>query len=505
MTGEGSTGKTVLWFLGIVVAVFLLRSLYTVEPEMHDARKKWLVATELAENNDLSVLVSWDHHSSRWGVIFPAALAIKLNGQNLISYQALVLGLFALVFATLMMSIRQDIRTSLLFSFGVFLFYEPMFFRASTQMQPFVFGTFYILMSLLFLCRYLKTASMMVLGLSALFAFFAYGAKELYLFYVPGLMLILLWKSGFRACVYYSLWLLGFLLVETLVFNYLNDDLVFGRVEFLASGKHVAKMTGDIAFASSSKDLAAYYFSLPLPQRLVEFLFGKWLRMPLFDQVLVVVTSVYMLYLVFKRKLGELSNFSIGIIFLTISYSIFVSVVPLSIKPLIPLQPLWEKYLTPVVPFFVYIAFLMINHIVASLKPGATRNSVILINLFFGIVLVFSLAFRAPVSYVYKGQAYPAKDALFWKDKDLNRALESGMAVCSRRFWDLELTQVLLQLYMDEDGISKRTVRRKYDNIPLLHLKKTAFKDITAFIPFGDYESRISWEQCVEIRNQPKS
>jgi hypothetical protein len=96
-------------------------------------------------------------------------------------------------------------------------------------------------------------------------------------------------------------------------------------------------------------------------------------------------------------------------------------------------------------------------------------------------------------------------DALFWKYKNLNRALELGMAVCSRRSRHLDLTQVLLQLYMDEDGISKRTVRRKYDNVPLLHLKKTAFEDITAFIPFGDYESQISWEQCVEIRNQPKS
>ena len=108
--------RNTLFFLGIALIIFFLRTIYTTEPEMHDVRKKWVVAGEIANTNDFSHIVSHDHHSSRWGVILPTALAIKLNGKNLITYLCLLLAIYGFIFASLIKfanSVKSPIFTSL--------------------------------------------------------------------------------------------------------------------------------------------------------------------------------------------------------------------------------------------------------------------------------------------------------------------------------------------------------------------------------------------------------
>ncbi len=496
----GSFRNTAIVFILIAISVLFVRSFYTVEPEMHDARKKWIVASELAETNDPALIVSWDHHSSRWGVVIPAYLAVKVGGQNLITYLGLVLSLFAVTFSTLIICGKRDAGPGLLYAFGVLLFFEPMFFRASTQLQPFMFGVFYLTVSLWLLCRYLSTANVVLLALSALFAFFAYGAKELYLFFIPGLLLLLFLRSGFKACFYYCVWLFAFLFVEILIFNSLVDGLTYGRIEFLRSGKHVSKMTGGTNVASSSRFLIEYYNSLPYPQKGFEFLFGRWHRLPLFNQILVFLSTIYVVLLVLKGKITRMGDFSLGIIFLTYSYSILLSVTPLSISPLIPLQPLWEKYLTPVMPFFMYIGFLMCWQIVTVQKMFPRGKAVWCINGLALVFVVYALVLDSPWTYKYKQQDYPVKQAMLWQYEKLNHALEDGSGICAGATLNLINAKVLLKLYMNEDGILERLVLEKDRNngLRVLHLNNFPYEEIENFIPYNDYNKRISKQACID-------
>ena len=497
---DDSFRKTAVIFCLIAISVLFLRSFYTVDPEMHDARKKWIVASELAETNNPQLIVSWDHHSSRWGVVIPAYLAIKAGGQNLITYLGLVLSLFAITFSLLVISAKKDIDSGLLFALSVLLFFEPMFFRASSQLQPFMFGVFYLTVSLWLLCKYLSTTNFVFLSLSAMFAFFAYGAKELYLFFVPGLLLLLFLRSGFKASVYYCVWLFVFLCIETIIFNSLVADLAYGRIEFLRSGKHVSKMTGGTNVASSSRFLIEYYNSLPYPQKAFEFLFGRWYRLPFINQLLVLVSTVYVAFLVIKGKITNMGNFSLGIIFLTYSYSILLSITPLSVSPLIPLQPLWEKYLTPVMPYFMYIAVLMCWQVISVQRFFSPKKLVMVIN---GVALVFAIyavSFGSPWTYKYKQQDYPVKDSMIWQYEKLNKALESGAGICAGVSLNLINAKVLLKLYMNEGEILKRLVLEKDSDTGLrvLHLKRFPYQEIQTFIPYTDYTSRMSKQTCID-------
>ena len=227
----------------LVFAVFLIRSLFTNMPEIADAVKKWDIAVGIASTHDLGLLLARDHHSARWGIVLPVALLVKVLGANLTAYYSICLAQYAIIFGILYTFARRDIAPGLLLPLAVLLFFEPMFFRATTQIQPFIFGVFYIVVALFLLQKHLETRGMLPLLFAALFCFFAYGAKETYLFFVVGVGILVLWRGSLLSTAIFCATLLGLLLIETIVFNTLSGDLTFGRIEFLAGGKHQIGMT----------------------------------------------------------------------------------------------------------------------------------------------------------------------------------------------------------------------------------------------------------------------
>ena len=160
-----------------------------------------------------------------------------------------------MLFSILLLYGRNDLEPGLVLPFAVLLFYEPMFFRASSQIQPFVFGVLYLSLALWAISRYISSKWFGYLVLSSFFAFCAYGTKETYLFFFPGLFLLLLIRTDLKVCIQYGFLLLLFLAVETLVFNYLSGQLVLGRIEYLTSGKHLSKMTQETQLLYQEFDL----------------------------------------------------------------------------------------------------------------------------------------------------------------------------------------------------------------------------------------------------------
>ena len=189
----GFTGRQFLLVLLVFFIIILARSVYTAMPEMADAGKKWIIAVNLATSHDFSVLLDRDHHSSRWGIIFPVAASVKIFGNTIAAYYIPCLVLYGFLFATLLGYGRYDIDRNLLFPFAVLLFFEPMFFRATSQIQPFIFGASYIMISLLLISQYVEKQKVVFLVCAAVFAFAAYGCKESYLFFVVGTGILVLW------------------------------------------------------------------------------------------------------------------------------------------------------------------------------------------------------------------------------------------------------------------------------------------------------------------------
>ena len=485
-------------FLGLVLFTFLARSIYTTLPEMHDSKKKWRVASMIVESGDPTLLLSSDHHSSRWGVMIPTIMALKINGKNLISYYSLTLLFYAVLFSILVLYGRNDLEPGLVLPFAVLLFYEPMFFRASSQIQPFVFGVLYLSLALWAISRYISSKWFGYLVLSSFFAFCAYGTKETYLFFFPGLFLLLLIRTDLKVCIQYGFLLLLFLAVETLVFNYLSGQLVLGRIEYLTSGKHLSKMTQETQLLYQEFDLKQWNLS-PLSDKVSELLLRRWKLLPGSSLVLVIVSWGFFIYIAVKGKLHEIGSFSLGIILMLVSYSVFISIVPSSIDPLTPLQPLKEKYLTPIMPYAVFVFALSISYGISLVRAGTRKSIVRGLNLFALVFLVYSVVFESPLTYTFKSQVYPEKSAMLWKYNDLNNALLSGHGVCEQKSMMLVKIRNLIRNYMNENNIVDELTVSKLGNTRVLHLEEFNVDDLTGYIPHRNLDQVVTKEACMKM------
>ena len=467
-----------LVFIGIVILVFLARSVYTTLPEMHDARKKWDVANEFVQSGDPNLLLKSEHHSSRWGVMIPTVIALKINGNNLITYYSLCLLMYAVFFSMMLQFARRDIPFELLGVFAVLLFYEPMFFRASVQLQPFVFGMFYLALALWALVRFLDSARPSMLILSALMSFFAYGTKETYLLFVVGLCLLLLWKSGIRHTIYYCLVLLALFALETLIFNTLSGYLTFGRIEFLSESKHMDKMPG--------REMDG----------VVDYLTRRWILLPPFDKVVSVIAAGTVVYLVATRNLGKLHPATIGIVLMAVSYSLLVTLFPLSIDPLVPIQPLKVKYLTPLMPLVVFVVVLGVSFAV-NRAPRPMRKSLVLsLNLMALVFLAWSVIFESPFKYQFRHKQYPAKDALLWKYDELKESLRAGYGVCARKAIPVIKVQNMIRNYMNQDGIIEEIELSRTGQYKILRLRNLDPAKLPGYFHHSDLEHPIKLEDC---------
>jgi hypothetical protein len=495
---DSNNASSIAIFLGIVLLVFLARSVYTTLPEMHDSKKKWRTASLILETNDPTLVLSSDHHSSRWGVIIPTIIALKINGKNLATYYSLTLLFYAVLFAIFILYARKDLELGLLLPFAVLLFYEPMFFRASSQIQPFVFGVLYLTLALWAISRYISSKWFGYLIISSFFAFCAYGTKETYLFFFPGLFLLLLVRINLKACFQYGFLLFMFLILETVVFNYLSGQLILGRIEFLTSGKHLSKMTEETQLLYQEFDLKQWNM-LPVSEKVSELLLRRWKLLPGSSLVLVIVSWGFTIYLVVKGKLDEISNFSLGIILMLVSYSLFISIIPSSIDPLTPLQPLKEKYLTPLMPFAVFVFALSISYGISLTRTRTRKSIVVGLNLFAMLFLVYSIVFESPLTYTFKSRVYPEKSAMLWKHNNLNNAFLSGYGVCEQKSMMLVKIRNMVRNYMNEDDIVDKLTVSKLGNTRVLHHEKFSVDELTGFIPHRHLDQVVTRESCMKM------
>ena len=485
---ERSHPRALLPVLALVcfVTVFFARSVYTVAPELGgDALRKWQSAKVLVDERDLGELVEDRHHSARWGVNFPLVGIIGLNGYNLTSYIVLPLLLYAGIYTMLMMfAWRKPFSGAALAAAAVLLFYEPMFFRASSQPQPFVFGIFFLIASLWAMSAYLSNRNTWLLLLSALLAFLAYGAKETYVFFYPGLFLLLFFRGSFRACIVYAAALLVLLALETLMFNLASGDLTLGRIEYLAHGHHLKAMYKKEMFGSYT---------------ILDFVGRRWITITTFNQVISAISIGYFLYLLGARRLGRVDNLSLGIFLLALSYCFVLTFIPLKLKPLLAIQPLHQKYMTTVMPFFAYCVAYCLDDLLKLLDTGRRKIASVVVVAMLALFVSYSVVRESPLRYDFIAE-YPSKKNFFWKQDEyltrLNQDLDAGYGICIKRWRVWKTFSSWMQFYMDWYEPGRQVEVTKVDRQRVVHLDRYKVTELKGFIVDEELDRMFAMPRC---------
>ncbi len=477
--------QSVTLFFVIVIAIFFARSVYTSHPELGgDAKRKWITSVLLSENNDPGVLLDDWHHSARWGVVGPVALVNELKGASLFNYYFTPLIFYAFLFAMIMVFAYQSIPISLIGIFAVLLFYEPMFFRASSQLQPYVFGLTYVVSALWLTNKYLSSDKIGFLVLAAVFAFLAYGAKETYIFFYPGVFLFLWIRKGFVVTMTFGFMLLFLLAGETLFFNAISGELNFGRIQYLSEGKHVDEMQEKYTNISYYKLIAT-----------------RWQKIPDFNQSISVVSGIYALFLIATGRFFKLNNYVLAIYFVTISYSLSLTFVPLSIDPLMPVQPLFGRYLTPIMPLMVFCFIFSVCDSFRFLSDRAGFNVKLILNTVGIIFLAFCIIKESPFTMKERTNMYPNKQSFMWRYDDLVEMFESGHGICYRNLFTKShttkfFTQLLYPPIADNNIEISRLSHQNGNKYSIIHSKNYKADQLNGYIRAIDLSPVESIDGC---------
>lgn len=181
--------------LGTAVFYWRLAALEPIEIG-GDALKVWEFARQLVHGGGLPE--QFNHHIARFGIVGPVVLAQLIFGSDAWVYYVAPLGASVLLHVFVYGIARKlsgrfggILAVLLLLGFGEMV-------RPSSQLLPELFGPAYVCGAYLAALYAIESSSRwrsVWLGLTAVFLFAAYGSKISYLYYAPGLAL-LVWLGG---------------------------------------------------------------------------------------------------------------------------------------------------------------------------------------------------------------------------------------------------------------------------------------------------------------------
>jgi hypothetical protein len=280
-----------------------------------------------------------DHHTVRWSLNTPALIVQWLLGNNASIYY-ITPAFFGAVAALFVFLITRLIAGTTTAVFAAFLFsVAPPVAKAGSQFLPAIFTCAYVLGSAYFVLRFTESSPRQNrwLVLSALFLFFAYGTKVPNLFFLPGIVIFLWWRSRpfLQPTILFFAILLGLYILETIGLALFTGNFVWsGRLHYL--GFHMDRMMGETH---------VYHLS---------DIWQRWLMLPAYWQWLLVSACVAGAIGWFKRESGR--NYAMMLIFaMLLSFSLLTTFAIVDFEPLRFVQPLRIRYLTVTIPLAVIV------------------------------------------------------------------------------------------------------------------------------------------------------
>jgi hypothetical protein len=280
-----------------------------------------------------------DHHTVRWSLNTPTLLVQWLFGSKAAVYY-IAPACFGALAALFVFLITRFIAGTTTAVFAAFLFsVAPPITKAGSQFLPAIFTIAYVLGSAYFLLRYSDSNQRQNrwLILAALFLFFAYGTKVPNLFFLPGIVIFLWWRSRpfLQPIIFFLAILLGLYILETISLALYTGDFVWsGRLHYL--GFHMERMTGETHVYALSD------------------IWKRWLLLPAYWQWLLLLACGVGLIGLVKRDSGR--NYGIILIFLMLlSFSLLTTFAIVELDPLRFAQPLRVRYLTVTIPLALIV------------------------------------------------------------------------------------------------------------------------------------------------------
>ncbi len=399
----------------IIVFATMLRTILTAPVEMGgDALKKWAFSKELANGVPAADLLA-NHHTARWGINLPATALAKLVGPEWFTYY-LVPGIF---FGLLLIAAAYFITKwskQPLFVFMVFvlvLFGEPMYFRSTSQLQPFVFSATYMLCHAIFLGKITESATQRNHFFAALFIFLAYGAKETAMNYIPATAIFIFaslgWRQGMKSLALIGSYGIALLVVETAYFSVMYGEIVT-RLHLV--GQHFEMLEDNI-----KEDLGEMSLSL---------LFRRWTNLPVLTTVLLasgLVSSAWIFVKSIKEK--RATPDALPSLFF-VSFAVVSTLAVKSFDPLVPLEPPKAKYLAELVPWASLAVALFMGYAVDGVNARLARR--IAMGAIIGVAATASL-----VSVAMPGKHDDRWAAWMWHADDTYKLLrdivEAGVPI----------------------------------------------------------------------------
>lgn len=340
------------WLLIFTLALFI-RFYFTYSiGDAGDEFVKWY------QNKRVLQGLGWDrldHHTVRWSLNTPTLIIQWLFGNSASVYY-ITPAIFGALAALFVFAITRLIAGTTTAVLAAFLFsVAPPVVKAGSQFLPAIFTCAYVLGSAYFLLQYTKgkPGQIRFLILAALFLFMAYGTKVPNLFFLPGIVIFLLWQTRpfLGPTVLFLTILLGLYILETIGLALYTGDFVWsGRVHYL--GFHMERMLGE---------RHVYQFS---------DIWKRWMMLPVYWRWLLLAACAGAVIAWVKRQRG--SNSGIFLVFLMLlSFSLLTTFAIAELEPLRFVQPLRVRYLTVTIPLAVIVLCCGIRLIHISLVPMA--------------------------------------------------------------------------------------------------------------------------------------
>lgn len=336
--------------LAIFALFFRLATLMMIHTGV-DERDYWFSAKAIALGLPYPEL---SHRTVRFAVILPVAGAQLVLGESPNVYYVLPVlnSMLQAALAYLIGSKARGRLAGLFASLGLILF--PYMIRSASQVRPEVFSLTYVLAALWCFLAYLDDGKRRRLGLagSALFFFAAYESKITNLFFLPGLLAVMLArKKPFRDIALFGGILLGLFLVETGLYAAFTEYR-FGQLQVIERNH----LEGNSA-------LVAMGF-LDLFKRYAEpYLQAYWQA----TFLLFAAAAVY-----YAAKKSEAPQRALAVA--AISFFVFVTFAVKSLDPVVPMEPFINRYFCAVLgPVFLVLGSAF-QDLAERFLPSATKK-----------------------------------------------------------------------------------------------------------------------------------
>jgi len=343
-----------LWVLGLLLLLALVRSLVTFPVEHIDAAHKYQAAADIVRDGAFEPLLR-NHHTMRWSETLPQVLVGALTGLRFEGLYLLPLLVFGAYSALLWRGLQPVLSLGQQGLLLALLFIEPINVQHSGQLLNPPFGVLYTVLALTLLATP-GPVSWPRIVLAALCFFAAYGAHSTYLSFAAAGVAWLLFehKTAVKAAALAALVALAMVL-ETVAFNLLaGDSLQGGRLQALAGGGHIAMV-----------------YDRYEPVTVLE-LFTRWLRLSWFNLAVTAGFVLTTLWLVVNRDARRKAPPFLRLCVLAGgAYATAITFAVVSLDPLRPMQPLRVIYLEPFMPFAIAVSVYGAAQIEALLRPAA--------------------------------------------------------------------------------------------------------------------------------------